>query len=471
MLRVLGQSEYGIYNLSSSIISYLSLLSLGIGASYVRYYFIKKKNNPDSIKFLNGLYLFIFLILGVVGFICGLIISFNVSIFFNETYSVKDISTAKILMIFLSANLALSFPMSLFISYVSSQEKFIFQKLLNMGKTVLSPALSIIALFLGYGSIGLVFVTTIINIIIDAINIYYCFKKLNMKISFRHLDLKLAKEIFIFSIFIAINQIIDQINWQTDKVILGKLISGTAVSIYAIGSTLNLYFTQFSTAISAVFAPTVNRIVQNNSPDVDEKLTNLMASVGRVQFVVLGLILSGFIFFGKYFVTIWAGENYWESYYVALLLMCPAIVPLIQNIGIEIQRAKNKHKFRSIVYLIMAILNVGISVVLCKYYGIIGVSIGTTISLVVANGFIMNIYYWKAMKINIWRFWLEIFKILPSMLIPIAIGVFFTVNGFNSIGTMFRGIAVYTSIYCLFVCLFGLNKKEKELLKKFFKMR
>ena len=37
MLRMLGQAEYGLYALSNSVVSYLSLLNFGIGSAIVRY--------------------------------------------------------------------------------------------------------------------------------------------------------------------------------------------------------------------------------------------------------------------------------------------------------------------------------------------------------------------------------------------------------------------------------------------------
>lgn len=37
MLQLLGQSEYGLYKLSSNITSYLSLISLGLGSAITRY--------------------------------------------------------------------------------------------------------------------------------------------------------------------------------------------------------------------------------------------------------------------------------------------------------------------------------------------------------------------------------------------------------------------------------------------------
>lgn len=184
MLKILGDNEYGIYSLSNSIISYLSLLSLGFGASYIRFYSIyKKTNEEEKIKRLNGMYLSVFMVIGIVALVAGLVLSQNVSIFYNDTYTENDLHIAKILMIFLSINLAISFPSSVFTSYITSQEKFIWQKIVNMFTTVLSPAVNIILLYLGYGSIGMVITTTSLSILVMLVNIWFCFEKLNMKLS------------------------------------------------------------------------------------------------------------------------------------------------------------------------------------------------------------------------------------------------------------------------------------------------
>ena len=467
MLKILGANEYGIYNIASSTIAYLSLLSLGFGSSYIRYYSIyKNKEDTNGIKKLNGLYILVFSFIGIIALIVGGILSINAGIFLNDTYSIQEIGIAKVLMAFLTINLAISFPASVFVSYISSQERFIFQKIVNMGKTILGPAFNIVVLYLGYGSIGMVIVTTLISLIVDVVNVYFCLSKLNMKFSFRNPNLRLLKDIFAFSIFIAINQIIDQINWQTDKLILGKFVNGTSVAIYAVASNINTMFTNFSTSISSVFAPKVNRIVSKNEPSMDFELTKLFIQVGRVQWFVLALILSGYIFFGQYFIKIWAGTEYSNAYWVGLLLMAPAVIALIQNVGIEIQRAKNKHQFRSIVYLFMAFLNVGISIWFAFLWQEIGVAIGTTISLIVANGLIMNVYYHKKLGINILCFWKSILQSLPCLVLPIIAGICVLMFlSFNSIFEFAICILGYTFIYLCSVYLLGFNAEERGFIK------
>ena len=467
MLKILGKTEYGIYNLASSIIAYLSLLSLGFGGSYIRFYSIYKKNNDnESLKKMNGLYLFVFSIMGIVSLLAGLLLANNIQIFFNNTYSDHDLYVAKVLMIFLAVNMAISFPASVFVSYISSQEKFIFQKIVNMGKTIISPTVNIIFLYLGYGSIGMVISTTLISFLIDIINVAYCIKKLKMCISFKKMNFSLLKRIFVFSAFLALSQVIDQINWQTDKVILGKMINGAAVAIYTVGANLNGMYISFSTAISSVFSPKVNMIVQKGEDDMDLQLTNLMIKVGRIQWFILMLALLGFIFFGKFFIYNWAGADYGTSYYVTLLLIAPVTIPLIQNIGLEIQIAKNKHQFRSIAYAIMAILNVGVSILFCYLWGTIGVAIGTTISLLIANALIMNIYYQKKLGINIIGFWKSIGSTLPGMIIPVLCGVCLILfYNFNSLFDFVLLALTYSIIYCISIYFLGMNNEERNIIK------
>lgn len=468
MLRILGKNEYGIYNLASSIIAYLSLLSLGFGASYLRYYSRYKKNkDEDGLARLNGLYLLVFTFIGVISLVIGLFFTHNIRVFYNETYSANEIAIAKILMFFLTINMAISFPASVFNSYITSQEKFIFQKVVNMGKTIMSPVVNIILLYLGYGSVGMVISTTCLSLIVDYTNIVYCFKKLNMKILFGKPNMFLLKEIFAFSVFIALNQLIDQINWQTDKIILGKVVNGAAVAVYSVGANINTMFTNFSSAISGVYAPKINLIVSKNEKDMDKQLSEIFCKVGRLQWYVLSLILSGFIFFGKFFIKKWAGDGYENSYWVALLLMAPAIVPLIQNIGLEIQRAKNKHQVRSVAYLIMAVVNVYISVWFASMWGEIGTALGTTISIIIVPIVFMNIFYQLKLGIDVKSFWRSIAQTIPALSVPILFGI--CINIFYSYKSLLDfGIFVflYAVIFLTSTYFLAFSYDEKQIINR-----
>lgn len=464
MLRILGKSEYGLYSLVSSVVGYLGLLSFGFGSAYMRYYSkYKVKDDKEGIARLNGMFMTIYMVIGIIALIAGSILLINVKVIFGTGLTASEIGTARILMVLMIVNISISFPISVFNSYVTANEQYLFQRFLNLATCVLNPFLALPLLLLGYKSISLVIVTTIITILSAAINMWYCFRKINMRFIFRGFEFSLLKEMFIFSSYIFLNMIVDQINWSVDKFLLGRYAGTVIVAVYAVASQINGYYLSFSTSISSVFIPKVNRIVSETNDN--KLLIDLFIKVGRIQFIVLSLILTGFIWFGKKFILMWAGKGYDDAYIIAILLIAPVTIPLIQNLGIEIQRAKNMHKFRSILYFFIAIANVFISIPLCKLYGGIGAAIGTALSLIIGNGLIMNIYYHKKVGLDMKAFWISILKFIPALIIPSIVGYIFKyIIGIDSIIKFIVLAIAYAIVFIISLWLFALNEDEKKLI-------
>ena len=308
----------------------------------------------------------------------------------------------------------------------------------------------------------MVSVTTMLTFFVLITNIFFCKRKLKTKFYFNGIEWPLILEMGTFTFFIFINQIIDQINWSVDNFLIGRLLGTVAVALYGVGAQINMMYLQFSTAVSNVFVPKVNAIVAET--DDSKQLTVLFTKVGRIQFIILSLVLSGFVFFGKAFIVFWAGNEYNESYFIALLLIAPVTVPLIQNLGIEIQRAKNKHKTRSIVYLCIAITNIIVSIPLIKIYGPIGAAVGTAGSLIAGNILFMNWYYHFHLGIDIKFFWKSILQIVPGLLIPIALGcVTMVLIQYESIVDLGVAIVIYAVVYSISMWYLGMNQDEHRV--------
>ena len=178
MIRLLGPSEYGLYNTVSSTIAMLTVLSLGFNSSYIRYYSqYKLKNDENGIARLNGLFMLIFLLIGVVALGCGLFLSFNLDLVFGDGLTTGEYAIARVLMILLSINLGLSFPMSVFTSIISAHEKYVILKLLAMMKTVAGPLVTLPLLLMGHGSIAMVRVTLGVSTLTDIIYFIYVKKR------------------------------------------------------------------------------------------------------------------------------------------------------------------------------------------------------------------------------------------------------------------------------------------------------
>ena len=466
MLRLLGQSEYGLYQLVQSVVSYLGLLNFGFSGAYIRYYArYRACDDQKSIARLNGMFMTIFLVITAVCLVCGGVMLCNVQRIFGDGLTAAEIDKARVLMALMIFNLALSFPGSVYGCYISAHEQFFFQRIVNLMQVLFNPFLTLPLLLMGYGSVAMVCVSTFFSIAGFAANVFFSRRKLKMTFSFQRFDFKLLREMFVFTFFIFLNSIIDQINWSVDKFLLGRFSGTIAVAVYGVASTLNGMYISFSTAISGVFTPRINQIVAESNDK--HTLTNLFIKVGRMQFIILSLAISGFILFGADFILIWAGEGYQESYYVGLLLLIPVTIPLIQNLGIEIQRAENKHKMRSVVYFFIAVANVGISIPLTKFCGPVGAAVGTAIALFVGNGLFMNIYYHRALHLDIPRFWREIIKFFPAVFLSAAIGLLLNwmIPSSENIFMLSIKILCYVVVFGILMWLMGMKANEKQQVK------
>lgn len=458
---MLGQSEYGLYSLVSSIISYLTIFDLGFGNAII-IYTTRYKTNGDKEKEqkLHGMFFIIYTIIGLVAGIVGAILFFNTDVIFGNTMSDAEIQTAQKLMFILLINLILTFPLSIFSSIITAYEKFVFAKILNILRIVLTPLIMIPLLLTGHKSVTLVIVITILNIATLLANMYFCLKKLKIKLKFGKIDFKLLKEIFSYSFYIFLNTIIDKINWNVDQFILGAVSGTTAVAVYSAAAQINNMYLHFSTAISGVMLPKVTQMEAKHASN--EEFTKLFIKTGRLQFIILALIVTGFVLFGQQFIMWWAGPGYEQSYIICCILMIPILVPLIQNVGLSILQAKNLYKNRTKMFIFIAVANVIISIILAKPYGGIGAALGTTISQIVGQIIILNIYYHKKVKLNMISFWKQISKMAIPVLISYVIGValrsIWTTESIIVFGVQ---IIIYVIIYGLFMWLLGLTQEEK----------
>lgn len=466
MLRMMGQSEYGLYSLVASVIAYLTVLDLGFGNAIVRYTakFRAEKKTEEQYE-MFGMFFLLYLVIGIIAFGIGLGLYFNVGTLFGNTMTAVELDRARIMMLLLVANLAFTFPMSIWGSIIQAYEDFVFQKSLNIFRIILNTAVMICLLHFGYKAVAMVVVQTIFNVLTLVLNFIYCRRKLNIHIYFRfkHFHWGFLKEVAIYSFWIFLNAIMDRVYWSTGQFVLGAMVGTAAVAVFAIAIQLEGMYMQFSTAISSVFLPKVTAMVATNRSR--KEISDLFIRTGRIQYIVLAYILSGFIIFGRQFIELWAGADYSDAYIISLLFFIPLTVPLIQNLGITILQARNEMKFRSVLYIIIALVSLAMQIVLTRFFGGIGCAMGVSGALVVGQILIMNVYYRRRQDLDIKTFWKEISKmsIIPIVLIFSAMLVIRHFFALDSWGKLILGIAAFSLVYIPLFFRFSMTDDERNL--------
>lgn len=464
MIRILGQSEYGLYQLVQSVVNYLNLMNFGFSGAYIRFFSLAKaRNDEDEIANLNGMFLRIFAFISLLCVAAGVLLYANIHVL-GKQLTEADYVVARKLMVILVVNLAVSFPSSLFTVYMSANERFVFQQAVNIGVNILIPALTLPLLWLGYGSVGVVSVTLALTALRLAVNLWYCFGKLDMRVNVRYFEKRIFAGLLGFTFFIFLSDVVDQLNTNVDKFLLGRMIGTVSVAIYSVGFNLCLYYRVFSWVIPEMFIPEANRLAIEEKDD--RKLTELFTRIGRYNNYILLLVLTGFVLIGRPFIRLWVGPGYETSYYVALILIASSYIPSVQTLGVNIQNAKDMHRARSIIYFVIACVNVAASVFLIRLWGEVGTSLGTLFAVLLGSGIFMNIYYHRKVKLDVLYFWRAL---LPWMAVAAGLCVagWFVARRLTleTWGSLLLFALGYGAVYAALLWCVGITKEERQLVK------
>jgi O-antigen/teichoic acid export membrane protein len=294
---------------------------------------------------------------------------------------------------------------------------------------------------------------------------YLSKKILVYPVKYRVFSFSNLKDEITFGSITLINSISRIIYWQSDYLIISLMIDSKSIAVYSVGVTIAEIFKSFSTAISSPFIPKVFKL----SIKMNSELFELLTKVGKLQYFVLLLVCSGFYLFGEKFTVFWFGEEYRIAYFIALMLMVSQIVPLTQNLWITVLQSLNKHKFRSYLYFLISLSNIFLTVYSIDNYGIIGASVSTSLSFIVGNLIIMNIYYRHIFNNSNQLFFKNVMlKIsLSTTILIFLFKIILQHLKIDDIGSLVIMMFIYFLTYIVVNLLFTLNRHEKNEIYNF----
>ncbi len=403
VLHYIGDYNYGLYTFVTSITSWLTVLSSALIASYLRFAAIDNREN-QCVDRVNSLFLKILSALGggIILIGCTTVLAF----YFTGTsfggYTKEDSALIYALLLLSIINIGTSFITAVFQQYINYKKQFIFDKGVSIIVSVLGFAGHYVIARYTRNILLLAAFSLVTTTFTFVCNYTFCRQKLQMRFA----PLKMRNEkaqissILVFSSVLVFNSIVDQINSNVDKTLLGFFSIPENITMYQMGQLFQTYLASVVTAVSVVFAPTINDMCIRE----DEKgVCTLFSRVSRLQGIVVCFVAFGFVSCGKNFIFWWLGDGYTAAYDVGAVLMLLSIMPLSVKLAIEVQRAKNMHRFRSYLFFAVAMLNILLSllflVIMPKKYAIYACLLGTIISNIICQWIGMNIYNSRKMKL------------------------------------------------------------------------
>ncbi len=466
LLGGIGRAEYGLYQMVGSVIAYLGTISTILSAGVTRYYCnFYAAGDEDGMRRTLGVVTRIYRWATVGIAVVSLVVGVVFRVVYVGALTPWQLDESLLMLAILAVNVVLTMNNTISIAAITAHEEFVFLRLTNRGVQVAQPVLVLILIHWFPVAATVCLCQLLTNGVQLALQHGYARERLGMQIARNTRDAELTRQIFAFTGGIVLGVIADQIFWHTDQLILGYLYGPAVVAVYAVGAQVVTAYHPLGTAVSSVFMPRISELCQTDEGRA--QLPDLFCSVGRVTLYPLLLVLTGFVVFGREFVVLWAGPDYASAWVVALILITPFTIDLCQNIALTILQVLNKYQFRAVMYLVAAILNVGLTIVLAQLFGGIGAAVATAIAIVCSSGVIMNWYYQTRIGLHVGHFWAQVAR----MAAPIAVlcTVAWLVKGLfppiASWGALIVGVLVYTALYGCVAYMFSANEAERGLVR------
>ena len=378
LINYIGDVGNGYYQTINQIISYVFLAQIGFGDAVI--YSLYKQFAENDKRDINKIYTGsrkIFKKIGLV--ILGII--FLVSLFLYLFYGFEDgyKNTALISFIIISCSYLISYfgKGQTYLAILSaSQNKYIYSLVFNGIKLLCD--ISIIFVSYKFSTLESIAIVILIAKIIEEIILRIVMKK---KFSWLHQVKREDTSMFKMTTDLAGAQIGNLVLNNVDSIILFTMVGPISVSIYTSYNFITRYLSEISTKVElSVVNSFGNVFAKGENKKVYPLFKELLVLFAIIAFSICITFTLGI----RAFVNLWIGkDDYLLSYFAitlfsGILFSKIMILPLLSLIKAQGHFKENRNHI-----FISAIINIILSLLLVKTYGLNGLLIGTLIAFIV----------------------------------------------------------------------------------------
>lgn len=412
VVQHLGDRWYGLWLIVGSLIGYYGYLDFGLSSASQR--FIAKAINSDDLDVNTIASTSFSLFTGLS--LCTMLLTLAIIFLAPEFVDNPDeLTTFQIVILILGLKTAIMFPFMVFNGVISAHLRYDIATYINVAKLLLRTALIVIYLSMDYSIVALA-VITLLTETVGYVAIAICANKIHhsLKISYKSIDRKLYPQFFNYSKYTFIASMGDVLRFKIDNLVIANYIGLAMVTHYAIAIRLIDYIGQLLTAILGMFLPIFTKY---DAQGKDEEMREKFLIVTEISVFLTLLCVPPLMILGDVFIKLWMGEQYLDSYIPMLILAVASIFAGCNRVCVTVLYAKAKHKYYAKVNLFEGVVNLGLSLILVSYFGIVGVAMGTAIATVYVKAILLPKYTCKVLELPLANYYKILFRHLSFALI------------------------------------------------------
>lgn len=401
LIRHLGEAEYAVWIITGSLVGYLGLLDFGITQSTVKFIAAHRaRGDQAAINRVITSGLSVFTVVGAF----SLLASAALALGFNRIFgSQLPDRTVAIVVALVGLNVAITFPASVFLGVLRGYQRYDIGAA-AMSVSILSRcAVIYYAITSGYGIVALAAITLVFDLLRLAYVIYRVFG-LNpeIRVGRAHFQRSELRGLFGHSVWLFGIMVGDQINFATDTIVIGLFLPPAAIAIYSIAFRLVGYLRQLVVEMVGVLMPAVSGLhAQDDAAGVEGLLIS-----GAKWTALLALPPAGvFWVLGEKFITLWIGPKYATDAAQLLGILTLGILAhltemTVTTVLVGTGRAQAVAKW----VMAQALVNLALSLILIRPFGLMGVALGTTTSMIAFALLSIPVYFRVHLQVSLLSF-------------------------------------------------------------------
>jgi O-antigen/teichoic acid export membrane protein len=463
IVRSLGDRSYGLWAIIGTFMGFYGFFDVGITTAVARYVARAnaRKDTREANKVLtNALALFsgvavIVLLLG------GILILASGAFLANPSESDVFRKAAFIL----SVHVALSFPLRIFTGILKAMLRYDLFVYASSLRLLVGNTLILLTLNHGHGIVAMA-----ASLFIAHALEYACYARFACRIfpqiRLRRdlIDRKVIRSLLSYSAKSAVIEIANLLRLRLDFLVIAKVMGLAAVTPYAVGARLIDYFGQLMGSVFGNLIPLFSQYEGTNDQEGMRRSVLTLINFNTTFAVFIG---ASIIFHGETFILWWMGPDFHASFEVVCILVIPTCISLMQIVGTNVLMGTSKHQTFAMVSLAGGILNVVLSVILAKRYGIYGVAMGTAVEVTLLRVFIVPALICRAIDLSLWTYYARYFVCTIRTLIPLLL-IFWALNPYlqPAPARIVLLIGVQLTLWIPIFYFVALGKTERDIMRK-----
>jgi len=397
----LGDSQYGIWGLTGSVVAYLTLLDLGFSAGAARFIArFEGEGRRQEISILISTLWWVYCGLGAVA-LSG---AAAVTLFLPHLFRIEPtlVQVACVTLLLAGLHLALHLPTSLFNAILVGEQRIDLNNVASIVGRLIEAALTVALVSLGWGAVALAVASIVATSVIAAVRRGIIQRMLPwLRMNWRSFDQHILRQVLSFSAFVFGLQVTGLIAFNTDNIVLATFLSAASITPFALSYKLANLLTQVTQPLVNVLFPAFAEMQGRKDLERSRLLFIEGTQVSTVISLLLGLIL---IFGADQILRMWVGEQYASSFRILQLLAFSNLtIAAVGSSSSNLLLGYGRVRAFFLITVGHAVANLGLSVFLVAPLQGEGVALGTVIPVSIANLFFIFPLGCRTAGIPVWQ--------------------------------------------------------------------